>query len=95
MRLTVRVHPGAALTRVGGRYGDSEPPVLVVRVQAPAADGRATTAAVDAVASALGVRRADLRVVAGATSRTKILEIDASQRTDTALADAVAALLRA
>jgi uncharacterized protein YggU (UPF0235/DUF167 family) len=40
-------------------------------------DGKATEAAPRALAEALGVRRADLRLVTGATSRTKIVEIDA------------------
>ena len=41
MRLTVRVHPGARGDEVGGRYGTGEPPVLIVRVAAPARDGQA------------------------------------------------------
>ena len=41
MRLTVRVYPGSRTDRVGGRYGRSEPPVLVVRVTARAVDGQA------------------------------------------------------
>jgi hypothetical protein len=36
MRIVVRVYPGAPATKVGGRYGDSEPPVLIVRVAAHA-----------------------------------------------------------
>jgi uncharacterized protein len=47
-----------------------------VRVTAPAVDGRATRAALLAVAEALGVRRADVRLVTGATSRTKVIEVD-------------------
>lgn len=48
---------------------------LVVRVAAPAVDGRATEAALSALASALGVRRRDVALVTGATSRTKIVEV--------------------
>lgn len=75
MRVTVRVRPGAARTAVGGRYGDDEPPVLVVAVQAPAAEGRANTAVVDAVADAFGVRRPAVRIVSGGSSRTKVVEV--------------------
>lgn len=76
MRVTVRVHPGARTTAVGGRFGDGEPPVLTVRVAAPAADGRATRAVLDAVAAAFGVPRADVRLRSGATSRTKVLDVE-------------------
>ena len=64
--------PGAGRSRVGGRYGLD---ALVVAVTEPAVDGRATAAALKAVAAALGVSATGLRLVAGATSRTKLLEI--------------------
>jgi uncharacterized protein YggU (UPF0235/DUF167 family) len=72
MRVTIRVKPGAGRTVVGGRYDDA----LVVRVSERAVDGKATDAALRALADALGVRRADVRLVTGATSRTKVVEID-------------------
>lgn len=75
MRVTVRVRPGSARTAVGGRYGHDEPPVLVVAVQAPAAEGRANAAVVDAVAAAFGVRRPAVRIVSGTSSRTKVVEV--------------------
>lgn len=57
---------------MGGRYGED---VLVVAVQAPAVDGRATAAALKALAEALGVPVRDVNLVSGATSRTKLVEI--------------------
>ncbi|MBK8459417.1 MAG: DUF167 domain-containing protein [Micropruina sp.] len=72
MRIAIRVKPGAGRTKVGGCYGADE---LVVAVAARAVDGKATQAALAALAAALGVRRADVTLVAGATSRTKIVEI--------------------
>jgi uncharacterized protein len=71
LRFEVRVRPGASRTRVGGRHGEA----LVVAVTARAVDGKATEAALRAVAEALGVRRRDVRLVTGATSRTKVVEI--------------------
>ena len=71
MRVTVRVRPGASRTAVGGSYAGA----LVVRVQERAVDGAATAAVVRAVAEAFGVRRADVTLVSGATSRTKVLEV--------------------
>ena len=76
MRLTVRVHPGARRTRVGGRFGDGDPPVLVVRVTAPAADGRANQAVVEALAASLHLPRRAVRIVAGASARTKVVDAE-------------------
>lgn len=75
MRLTVRVYPGARRTRVGGRYGGEEPPVLVVRVTAPAVSGRANRAVVDALASAFEVRKSSVQIVAGTSARTKVVDL--------------------
>jgi hypothetical protein len=49
--------------------------VLVVAVTARAADGKATEAALRAVAEAFGVRRGDVSLVTGATSRDKVVDI--------------------
>lgn len=71
MRITIRVRPGAARPGVGGEQGGA----LVVRVSAPAVDGRATQAALAAVAAAFGVRRDAVTLVTGKTSRTKVVEV--------------------
>jgi uncharacterized protein len=71
MRITVWVRPGSAKPGVGGERDGA----LVVRVSARAVDGQATEAALAAVAAALGVRRRDVTLVAGATSRTKIVDV--------------------
>lgn len=71
-RVALRVRPGASRTRVGGAYGDR----LVVAVSARAVDGAATEAALKAVAEAFGVRRRDVDLVSGATSRDKVVEVD-------------------
>ncbi len=73
--LAVRVRPGASRTRVGGRYGDGPDSPLLVAVSARAVDGAATEAVLRAVADALGVRRHQVSLVRGATSRDKLLEI--------------------
>lgn len=44
---------------------------------ARAVDGKATEAALAAVADSFGVRRSAVRLVSGATSRTKVIDIDA------------------
>lgn len=49
--------------------------MLVVAVDAPAVDGRATDAVVVAVADAFGLRRREVALVSGSTSRTKTLRV--------------------
>jgi uncharacterized protein YggU (UPF0235/DUF167 family) len=71
MRVVVRVVPGSARPSVGGRRGDA----LVVRVRERAVDGKATEAALRAVAVAFGVRRRDVDLVRGATSRDKTVDV--------------------
>ena len=71
MRVTIRVRPGASRTQVGGEHAGA----LLVRVSAPAVDGRATEAALAAVAGAFGVRRRAVTLVSGATSRTKVVDV--------------------
>jgi hypothetical protein len=69
--MTIRVRPGSARTGVGGEHDGA----LVVRVSARAVDGQATAAALAAVAEAFGVSRRAVTLVAGATSRTKIIDV--------------------
>jgi uncharacterized protein (TIGR00251 family) len=76
MRVNVRVYPGSRVTKVGGRYGEGTPPVLTVRVSAPAVDGRANRAVVEALAESLGVRPSAVTIVSGASARDKVIEID-------------------
>jgi hypothetical protein len=76
MRVHVRVSPGAARQTVGGRYGVGDPPVLLVRVTAPATDGRANRAVVEALADAFGVKRHAVTVLSGAAARRKVVEVE-------------------
>ena len=73
VRITIRVRPGSGRPGVGGEHDGA----LVVRVSARAVDGKATEAALAAVASSFGVRRSSVRLVSGAASRTKVVDIDA------------------
>ena len=71
MRIAVRVRPGSARPSVGGQHDGA----LVVRVSARAVDGQATAAALAAVAAAFGVRRRAVTLIAGASSRTKMVDV--------------------
>ena len=88
MTVAIRVRPGSSRTVVGGRYDGPFGPALIVAVQAPAVEGRATAAAVRAVAEALRIKPRTVRVMAGETSRDKLLAIadapgDLATRIDT------------
>jgi uncharacterized protein len=71
MRITIRVRPGSARPGVGGDHAGA----LVVRVGARAVEGKATEAALAAVADAFGIRRGAVTLVAGASGRTKIIDV--------------------
>lgn len=71
MRITIWVKPGSAHPRIGGERNGA----LVVQVSAPAVGGKATDAALASVAAAFGLRRSAVTLVAGASSRTKIVDV--------------------
>lgn len=74
--IAVRVKPGASRTKVGGSYPGPHGPALIVAVQAPAVDGRATEAARKALAEALGVPAARVSLRTGAAARDKLFLVE-------------------
>jgi uncharacterized protein (TIGR00251 family) len=50
--------------------------ILKVRVMAPAVEGAANNALIRLLAEEIGVSRRDVRIVAGATSRQKLVVVD-------------------
>ena len=71
-RLRVRVVPGATRSAVAGRLGDA----WKLRVRAAPERGRANAEVVRLLADTVGVSPRDIRVVAGHTSRDKVVEIE-------------------
>jgi uncharacterized protein (TIGR00251 family) len=65
--LPVRAQPGARRSGVQGEQAGA----LKVAVTAPPQDGRANDALVEVLREALGVRRSQIELVAGATGRDK------------------------
>jgi len=86
VRVEVHAVPGAKVRRVAGSHDGR----LIVRVTQRAIDGRATAAVLDAVAAALGVHSRDVTLVAGATSRRKVLDVSGD---DVVLGERLGALL--
>ena len=72
VRFAVRVQPRASRSEVGGAHGEA----LKVRLMTPPVDGAANAALIDLLADALEVPRRAVRIISGATSRTKVVEID-------------------
>ena len=71
-RLTVKVHPRARRSAIAGRLGDA----WKLDLAAPPVDGRANEECIRFFAQLAGVLRARVRIVTGATSRTKVVEIE-------------------
>ena len=71
-RLTVKVHPRARRSAVTGRLGDA----WKLDLTAPPVEGKANEECVRFLAELVGVPRARVRIVAGLTSRTKVVEIE-------------------
>ena len=72
VRVSVHVQPRASRSEIIGQHGTA----LKVRLQAPPVDGAANEALVQLLAESLGVSRRSVRVVTGATSRAKTVEVD-------------------
>lgn len=86
-RLRFRVSPGAERSRVVGPYGDA----WKVRVAAPAEAGRANSALLALLSSELDLPGTSVELVAGATSRDKVVALHGLTESEAVerLADAV------
>ena len=76
IRLRLKVQPKARREGIMGLAPEAERgPALKVAVNAPPEDGKANAAVVALLADQLGVAKAAVSVVAGATDRRKLVEI--------------------
>lgn len=71
-RITVKVHPRAKQTRIAGKVGDT----YKLELAAPPVDGKANEACIRFFADLAEVPRSRVRIIVGATSRTKVVEIE-------------------
>jgi uncharacterized protein (TIGR00251 family) len=72
VRFAVRLTPRSAVERVEEVVDG----VLKVKVMAPAVEGAANNALIRLLAEELGIARRDVRIVAGAGSRQKLVVVD-------------------
>lgn len=70
--LRLRIQPGAKQTSVIGPLADQ----LKIAVQAPPVDGKANEALLRWLAQTLGVKKAQLTLVSGQTSRDKRVRVE-------------------
>jgi uncharacterized protein len=70
-RVAVKVHPRARRTAITGRLGEA----WKLDLAAPPVDGKANDECVRFFAELAGVPRSRVRVVIGATSRSKVIEV--------------------
>jgi uncharacterized protein (TIGR00251 family) len=75
-RLTVKVHPRARRSGIAGRLGEA----WKLDLAAPPVDGKANEECVRFFAELANVPRARVRIVTGATSRTKVVEIEGMEQ---------------
>jgi uncharacterized protein (TIGR00251 family) len=72
VRLSVRVQPRASGNSLAGIHGDA----LKVRLTAPPVDGAANAALVEFLSTTFGIPVRAITIVAGSSSRSKIVELD-------------------
>ncbi|MGB7762000.1 MAG: DUF167 domain-containing protein [Bryobacteraceae bacterium] len=71
-RITIRAHPRAGRSAVAGRLGAA----WKLDLAAPPAEGKANEECTRLLAELAGVARSRVRVITGATARTKIVEVE-------------------
>ena len=82
--LELHVQPGAKRTEVAGIHGER----LKIRLAARAVDGAANAALVDFLAERLAVRKSEVTIESGATSRQKRVSVLGAQLAPERLLDA-------
>lgn len=71
--LAIRVQPGAKKTAIVGIYGEGSNAALKIAVHAPPIDGRANEALVAFLAMTFAIPKSAIDLLAGASSRSKIV----------------------
>lgn len=69
--LALHIQPGAKKTEVAGQHGEA----LKIRLAAPPVDGKANDCLIAFLAEKLGIGKARLELVSGASSRAKRVRV--------------------
>lgn len=72
VRFAVHVQPRASRSEIVGMHGDA----LKIRLAAPPVDGAANDALVTLLAQAFAIPRRAVRILAGESSRAKLVELE-------------------
>jgi uncharacterized protein (TIGR00251 family) len=78
VKLAVRVIPNARRTEFSGRREGE----LVLRLNAPAVEGKANKAAVEFIAKHFGIARSRVTLVAGEKTRHKVFDLEGVEQID-------------
>jgi uncharacterized protein len=76
--LSVRVHPGAKKNSITGLHAGA----VKISLTTPPVDGRANEALIAFIAELVRIPRARISIVAGASSRTKLLRLTGKSATE-------------
>lgn len=76
IRFPVRVQPRASRNEACGVHGGA----LKVRLQAPPVDNAANESLIELMADLLDIPKRQVRIVSGATSRSKVVEVEGVDR---------------
>jgi uncharacterized protein (TIGR00251 family) len=79
-RIAIKVHPRAKRTAIVGCLGET----YKVDLKAPPVDGKANEECVRFIAELLNAPRASVRIVQGAASRMKVMEIEGVDQSEIA-----------
>lgn len=82
VRISVYVQPRASKTAIAGMHDGC----IKVRLAAPPVDGAANAVLVDFIAERLSIAKSRVRLVSGAASRRKVLEIEGTDEVTVAAA---------
>ena len=78
VRLKVHLNPRSSRNQVTGWQGD----VLSIKLTAPPVEGAANKAAIEFLAECLGIKKSQITLVSGQTSRDKVFEITGVSQSD-------------
>jgi len=71
VRLSIRLQPGAKKPGVAGLHGQE----LKIKISSPPVDGAANQALIEFLADLTGVRKSNIEIISGHTTRSKLVEI--------------------